>query len=289
MKTFSIKELEVLSGIKTHTIRIWEFRYSVFNPKRTTGNARRYSVDEMIKLLRLSLLNKSGYKVSRLYSFSNEDLQKTVEELKDIQQRMDRAVNDLIICMYKVNTEELESTLNDCFLTWPAETVIDEIIYPFLNKVGLLSQGKQLTEEHLVVTAVRKKLLWSIERIDAPKPNGKTVLLFLSGERQLDLQLLYLYYHLKKNGYEVLYMGVDISAKNIRELLSLKKPHYAITYLPKKNSLSLQQLSDEVEFSSPQTTLFVVDGIGEVEFANICKASAPEIVSTLLPSVSIHK
>jgi DNA-binding transcriptional MerR regulator len=259
MKNFAIKELEILCGVKAHTIRVWENRYSAFNPQRTNGNARRYAVDELRKVLHLSLLNKNGHRISLIAKMRNEELQQRITQLKGEQERWQRAINELILCMYEMDSLGFESQLNDCYLAWSDDIVIDEIIFPFLTKVELLSQGKQLNEEHLVVTAIRKKMHWSIERLKVPASNGKTVLLFLSSERQLDLLLLYIYYHLKKAGCQVMNLGVDISIKNLEELVVLKQPHCLVTYLPKRHPAYLQQLSVTLKASSPKTQLLIID------------------------------
>jgi DNA-binding transcriptional MerR regulator len=259
MKSFSIKELEVLCGIKAHTIRIWELRYAVFQPQRTNGNVRRYSIDELSKLSKLVLLNNSGYKASYVCKMTEGELQSVAGQLKLEHERMQRAIGELVIRMHKMDIRGFETQLDDCFLSWPPETVMDKIIFPFLSKVGLLCKGKQLSEEHLVVTAIRKKLLWSIERLDATPANAKTILLFLSNEKQLDLLLLYLYYHLKKDGWEVIYLGVNITLKNLEELLSIKQTDYLLTYLSQKQPISLDELSSRMKKLAPEAKLFVVD------------------------------
>lgn len=279
MKSFSIKELEVLCGIKAHTIRIWELRYATFQPQRTNGNVRRYSIDELSKLSKLALLSNSGYRASHICKMTEDELQSVVLQLKLDHERMQRAVCELIICMHKMDIRGFEMQLDDCFLSWPAETVIDEIIFPFLSKVGLLCKGRQLNEEHLVVTAIRKKLLWSIERLDTPTPNSKSILLFLSNEKQLDLLLLYLYYHLKKDGWEVIYMGVNISLKNLEELLSVKQTDYLLTYPSQRHTISLDELSPRMKKLSPETKLLVVDTSklgAESAYDNVTTASIDE-------------
>ncbi|HEY0068030.1 MAG TPA: hypothetical protein VGB46_11725, partial [Flavisolibacter sp.] len=172
-----------------------------------------------------------------------------------------------------------ETQLDDCFLSWPAATVIDEVIFPFLSKVGLLCKGRQLSEEHLVVTAIRKKLLWSIERLEMTRPNAKSILLFLSNERQLDLLLLYLYYHLKKDGWEVIYLGVNISLKNLEELLSLKQTDFLLTYPSQRHTICLDELSTRMKKLAPETKLLVVDTSkldAQPAYENITTASIAE-------------
>lgn len=246
MKNFTIKELENLSGVKAHTIRAWEHRYAVLQPLRTEKRTRFYTFYDLQKLLALSLLTGNGCRIARLSDNSDEELQRKLQQLDSHPQRWQRAINELILYMYQLNSECFEILFDELFLAWPSDTVIQDIIYPFLKRVGLLFKGNRLSEEHLAVTIIRKKLHWSIERLREETPNGKVILLFLSGERQLDLLLLYMYYLLKKEGWQVVYLGDDISVKNLEELLALKKVDYLLTYLPKKHSFPLAQLATKM-------------------------------------------
>ncbi len=257
MRSFSIKDLEKLSGIRTHTIRVWEQRYAVLQPGRTAGNIRRYSINELHKLLSIALLNEDGCKISHLARLSNKELEEKTGHLPP-NKRLQKAINSLVICMYNMEIAEFEAILDECFLAWPVAEVVDNIVFPFLQKVNLLSQGKRLTEEHLVVTPIRKKMYWSIEKATTGKTNGRTILLFLFGERQLDLLLLYAYYQLKKSGWDVIYLGVDVSLKNLEEIISLKKPQYLLTYLSKKETFLREALSQAISRLMPEAHLVML-------------------------------
>ena len=259
MKKFSIKELESLSGIKAHTIRCWEERYSILKPERNSANTRRYSIDELQKLLPLSLLNKNGYKISHLSYLSLEELSFKVAALPCNEDRQQRAINELVIAMYQLNIEGFEAILVNCYLMWPVDVVVHSIIYPFLKKVCLLSQGKLLNEEHFVVTNIRTKLCASIERIETKKNNGKSILLFLPDERQLDLLLLYFHCLLKLEGWKVFYMGINVSLKNLQELFINIKPDYILSYFPKKHSFSFNDCSATMKTLLPNSKFLVIN------------------------------
>lgn len=258
MKTFSIKDLENLCNVKAHTIRVWEKRYGVFHPQRTAANARRYTTDDLAKLLALVLLKGSGYKISTVATLSSAAMQQYIVGLTRPDERIQGAVHELITCMYTLNVAGFENVLDTSFLSLPADAVVKQIIYPFLEKTGLLCQGKRLSEEHFAVTAIRKKLYWSIQRSVARKKNGKTMLLFLSGERQLDLLLLYAYYLLESAGWNVIHLGGDVTAKNIEDFLRLQKVDCLLTYFVRKPVLSLSDLSDTVENLAPEARLIVL-------------------------------
>ncbi len=260
MKTFSIKELENLCDIKAHTIRVWEKRYGVFQPQRNSANARRYTTDDLSKLFSFVLLTRNGFKISSLAQLPTHYIEQSVRGLVEAEARKGRAVHELILAMYKLDVGGFESTLDTSFLSWPADEVINEIIYPFLNKVGLLCQGNRLNEEHFVVTAIRKKLYWSIQRTVGDKKQDKTVLLFLSGEKQLDLLLLYVYYQLEVAGYAVIHLGVDVSVKNLDDFMRVQKVDYLLTYFLRKPAFSLSDLSEKMNLLAPQAKLLVLKG-----------------------------
>lgn len=258
MKNFSIRELADLSGIKAPTIRVWEKRYTVFQPQRSKGNVRKYTVDELDKLLTLSLLSNHRFKISHIALLSNDELRIKIKQLTNETARIDRMIHSLVVNMYSMDPDAFEAVLDECFLSWPSDFVVQKILFPFLEKVNLLFEGKRRNEEHLVVTVIRQKLHWSIEQVRAPKENRKTILLFLSGERQLDLLLLYCYHELKKSGWKVIYMGVDISLKNVEEMLRLKQSGYLLTYVPKKSSLPLEALSEKVRSIDDSAVVLLV-------------------------------
>lgn len=258
MKTFSIKELETLCDVKAHTIRVWEKRYGVFQPERNSANARRYTTDDLAKLLGFVLLKKNGYKISAVAPLAPAVMQQQISGLTQPDERIQRAVHDLIVCMYSLNVSGFENVLDTAFLSLPADAVVQQIIYPFLEKTGLLCQGKRLSEEHFAVTAVRKKLYWSIQRTVANKKKEKTVVLFLNGERQLDLLLLYAYYLLEAGGWNVIHLGGDVSVKNIEEFLRLQPVDYLMTYFVRKPGFSVWDLSGAMKTLAPEAMLVVL-------------------------------
>ena len=107
MDSFTIKDLENISGIKAHTIRIWEQRYQFLKPKRTETNIRFYSNEELKKLLRISLLNKYGFKISLLDKMNEGELENKIHSLTQLEAQQERIVNELVECMIEVDLERL--------------------------------------------------------------------------------------------------------------------------------------------------------------------------------------
>jgi DNA-binding transcriptional MerR regulator len=242
MKKFSIKDLENLSGIKAHTLRVWEHRYNFIKPQRTSANFRYYTVDELKRLLHLNLLNKNGHKISQLAALHPEQIEEKIEMLGNDDDRKQRCLNDLLIAMYTLNTESFEQTLDLCFSSWPINEAMEDIIFVFLKKIGLLWSGGRLTEEHFAVTAIRKKIMAGIDAVQPTQRKDRSVLLFLPEGRQLDLGLLYAHYVLKQSGLQVLYMGSDVSVSNLKTVFAHKKPQFIFTYLPEKTRFRVDEL-----------------------------------------------
>ncbi len=258
MKTFSIKEIENLTGIKAHTLRVWERRHDLLKPERTPGKGRLYSIKDLHKTFHLYLLTKYGYKVSLLATFSDEELTACVQQLKDENAQYENAVHILVLAMHRLETEQFSVILDACLDRWKTAILLDKVIFSFLLKTGLLWTGSRLMEEHFVVTAIRNKIIRGIEEINTHEQNSKRILLFLPASGQLDLLLLYTQYMLKAKGFRVLYMGNDVTMSNLEAIIQLRQPDCLFTYLPKKTNFNIAELSSLMKQMIPQARLIIV-------------------------------
>lgn len=259
MRTFTIGEVEQLCGIRAHTLRTWEQRYGLVRPGRTNGKTRIYSTDEVEDLLCFCLLNRNGYRISAIAAMSAADRKRAMEGLTESGQRKERAVHSLVVAMNRLDVSLLSNTLEESFLSWSLAEVTTQVIYPFLQKVDLLYEGRQRTAEHIVVGEVRKKLLWAIERTEGSLKTQKNVLLFVPHARQLDLLLLYLYFRFKSGGWNVVYLGTDVSSQNLDEMLRHESFDYLFTYAPLKSRNSFSKLSEMLSQLQPRSRLVVID------------------------------
>lgn len=230
MKSFSIRDLENLSGIKAHTIRMWEKRYRLFLPQRNKGNFRCYSFDQLKHLLDLGFLVKCGFKISHLAKLDEPGLKHVMGSLVHFDQRQNRSINSLICHMLCSDIEEFEALLDDCILSWGIDETIEQVIIPFLEKTRILSYNDSSSEVHFVVTAIRRKIILGIEKLNISKRVEKTALLFLPQNEHYDLMLLYMSYLLKCNGLKVWYLGTNISIENLKTVVQNKRPDYLYTY-----------------------------------------------------------
>lgn len=247
---FSIREMEQLSGIKAHTLRIWEHRYKMFSPARSLGKVRNYGLDDVQRLLSAALLLKNDYKISALSALSLMELKQKLQTVVTEDVRQCQAINHLIYYMY-ADIERFEDVLDGCVQCWGIDRTLEKVILPFMEKVGLFSYNDKNHETHFVVTAVRRKIIYGIEKATSAIASNKTALLFLPEGEHYDLLLLHLSYVLKQNGMRVLYLGTDISIKNLQRVMEIKSIHFLFTYIPLKQRFKLQNFALYLKQSFP--------------------------------------
>jgi DNA-binding transcriptional MerR regulator len=233
MNKFTIKDLENLSGIKAHTIRIWEQRYTFLQPQRTATNIRYYSNQELKTLLNISLLNKYGYKISHINRMKNGELRDKILSLSGSQAQQERIVNDLIQNMIDLNIEEFEKILDQHITLLGIEKTITYIIFPFLERIGILWLTDHINpaQEHLITNIIRQKIIVGIDNIVAPFELNQNVLLFLPENEHHELGLLFMNYLLKSRGVKTIYLGSNVPLADLEFVVDLKKPDFIYTHL----------------------------------------------------------
>ncbi len=165
MSTYSIKDLEQLSGIKAHTLRIWEQRYNLLNPKRTDTNIRFYDDNDLKLILNVALLNDNGYKISKIASMNQEEMRAEVMKLTDRTLTHDDQIHALTICMIEMDEERFDKVLSTNILKLGFEQTMMNIVYPFMSKIGVLWQTGAINpaHEHFISNLVRQKLIVAID------------------------------------------------------------------------------------------------------------------------------
>jgi DNA-binding transcriptional MerR regulator len=233
MNKFTIKDLENLSGIKAHTIRIWEQRYSFLKPQRTATNIRYYSNHELKMLLNISLLNKYGYKISHIDRMSNEELREKTILLTNPAAEQERIVNELIQHMVDMEMERFEEVLDQYINVRGIEKTITYIIFPFLERIGILWLTDHINpaQEHLTTNIIRQKLIVGIDGINTILSLKTKMLLFLPENEHHEIGLLFLHYMLKSRGVKVIYLGANVPVKDLEFIVETKKPDFIYTHL----------------------------------------------------------
>ncbi len=230
---YSINDLEKITGIKAHTIRIWEKRYSVVSPQRTETNIRYYNDDDLKKLLNISTLNKHGFKISDIVKMGHEGLCQKVLEIANTTTDHETSINNLIVSMIEMDEDKFEKVLASVIIKIGFERTITNIIYTFLEKVGILWQVGTINpaQEHFITNLIRQKLIIAIDGQDSyPKTDAKTFLLFLPENELHELGLLFYSYIIKKAGHKVIYLGQSVPLNDILEVIKIRNADFIITY-----------------------------------------------------------
>ncbi|MEO5996816.1 MAG: MerR family transcriptional regulator [Chitinophagaceae bacterium] len=233
MNAFTIKDLENLSGIKAHTIRIWEQRYTFLKPRRTDTNIRYYSNEELKTVLNIALLNKYGYKISHIDKMRPEELIDKIVTLSNTQAQQERMINELVQFMVDLDMDKFETMLDSYITARGIDKTITQLVFPFLEKIGILWMTNHINpaQEHLITNIIRQKLIVGIEGAFTHFKSNKTVLLFLPEGEHHELGLLYMYYLLKNKGIKILYLGSNVPLNDVAFVAEVKKPDYLYTHL----------------------------------------------------------
>lgn len=242
MSTYSIKDLEQLSGIKAHTLRIWEQRYNLLNPKRTDTNIRCYDDEDLKLILNVALLNDNGYKISKIASMTSEEMRAEVMKLTDRTLTHDDQIHALTICMIEMDEERFDKVLSTNILKLGFEQTMMNIIYPFMSKIGVLWQTGAINpaHEHFISNLVRQKLIVAIDG-QVPNGTGKKFLLFLPEGELHEISLLFAAYLIKSKGNKVVYLGQNTPHDDLLTVYKIHEPEYMMTVITTSPSSEFAQ------------------------------------------------
>ncbi|MCG3167600.1 MAG: HTH-type transcriptional repressor CarH [Bacteroidia bacterium] len=289
MGHYSIKDLEKLSGVKAHTIRIWEKRFKIIEPSRTETNFRYYSDEQLKKLLNISLLNNSGYKISKIASLCESEICKEVEKVASGEKNYDAQIEQLIVSMIEMDEEKFEQHLNNQILKDGFEDAMLHVVYPFFDKVGILWQTGNVTpaQEHFVSNLIRQKLIVAIDGL--PKnttSESKSFLLFLPEGELHEIGILFTNYILRKNGHRVIYLGQSLPLEDLARVVRTRKPDFLVTYITSPIEGGIKQYIQAMQSACNGQPVYVAGMQScNIDFANLqnvhCIASTGDIHSLL--------
>lgn len=252
MGTYSIKELEQLSGIKAHTIRIWEKRHRLIEPSRTNTNIRFYSDYDLKKIINVSLLNNNGFKISAIARMTEEELTQKVIELSDTGTEKRVFVDQLVTLMLDLDEERFGKELNAIENKLGFEITITEVIYSFLEKIGILWQTGNITpaHEHFISNLIRQRLIVEIASLPVASKATLRAVLFLPENELHEIGLLFYHYLTRKCGIKTYYLGQSVPHDDLKIVCNIHKPHLLITCItavPPVDQLNqyLQKLSHD--------------------------------------------
>jgi len=220
--TFSIKDLENISGIKAHTIRIWEKRYNILEPMRTDSNIRLYDAENLQKLLNITLLHSHGYKISKISQFPAEKIPNLVKDIISDKSTKIHALSAFKMAMMNFDQALFFNTYDSLLSEKSFREVFSEIFIPLMNEIGLLWQTGTITpaHEHFISYLIKQKLLGNIEKkqVLEPQKTDKVFVLYLPENEINEFALMYLHYEILFHGYKTIYLGKSIALENLKDM-----------------------------------------------------------------------
>ena len=231
---YSIRDLEKLSGIKSHTLRIWEKRYGLFEPNRTETNIRYYSNDDLKRILNISLLNKNGYKISRIAGMRDSEISEKVSAINMVKTENEDLIDSLILGMIDMDELFFDRIFNSSILRIGFEHTILKVVFPFFHRIGIMWQTGVINpaQEHFVSNFVRQKLIVAIDGIKLREDHASpAAVLFLPEHELHELSLLFYNYALKSRNIRTVYLGQTVPAGNIIRIVEIVKPEYVVAVI----------------------------------------------------------
>ncbi|QDH78260.1 MerR family transcriptional regulator [Echinicola soli] len=248
MSSYSIKDLEHLSGIKAHTLRIWEQRYNLVQPKRTKTNIRYYDDTDLKLILNVALLNNNGFKISKIVKMSPADIRNKVISLTEGALAYEDQIHALTVSMIEIDEESFDRILSINQRSIGFDETMLRVIYPFLAKIGLLWQIGSISpaQEHFISNLIRQKLIVAIDQF-VYQGSGKKFLLFLPEGELHEISLLFASYLIKREGHRVIYLGQSTPKDDLIEVYNYHQPEFLITVITTSpDTEDLQAYLDEL-------------------------------------------
>ncbi|MCU0470199.1 MAG: MerR family transcriptional regulator [Arcicella sp.] len=234
MSNYSIKDLEQLSGIKAHTLRIWEQRYDILKPDRTDTNIRTYDDKDLKLVLNISLLKDHGYKISEISKMSSEEMSKEVILISDKQLNYPDQIHALTIAMLDLDEERFEKIVSTNTLQFGFENMMVNIIYPFLSRIGTLWITGSIgpAQEHFISNLIRQKLIVAIDgQLPSLRLGAKKYLLYLPEGEMHEISLLFANYIVRSRQNKVIYLGQSLPFNELAFAYDVHKPDFIFTVI----------------------------------------------------------
>ncbi len=290
-QTFSIKDLENLCGVKAHTIRIWEKRYNLLTPNRTDTNIRMYNLKNLQKLLNVTYLVNSGYKISRISKLNEQEINEYVRSIVSDNSTKNQAINSFKISMLNYDLELFLGTYEQLAQRRNFRQIFTDVFIPLLKEIGLLWQTDTINpaHEHFVTNLIKQKLLLNIEKLQYSKPTkkDKAFILFLPENEIHELGLLYTNYEILLHGYKAIYLGPSIPLDSLPTMLSFHEKTVFVSYFtikPEKDNIEKYVEEFNTIVCSERVSEFWMLG---KQIMHVSKTSAPnhryyDAISTLI-------
>ncbi|WP_341227194.1 MerR family transcriptional regulator [uncultured Arcticibacterium sp.] len=243
--SFTINDLENISGIKAHTIRIWEKRYDLLQPERLNRNVRLYNLESLQKILNVALLNKHGIKISKIAKLSEEEIILKTREFVNQAFKNDKALVLLKLCMYNFDTSLFNEIYGEQLQTKTFSEIFLDLYVPFLEFVGLNWQTNSINpaHEHFISNLIYQKIQVNIENLDwnTEKDTDATYVIYLPEEEMHEIGILYFNYELLLRHKKTIYLGRSVP---ISDLVSLQNQFKKVVWI---SQFTVSPKSDHIE------------------------------------------
>lgn len=230
MAEYKIKDLENLTGIKSHTIRIWEKRYRILSPDRTDTKIRTYSDSELTHLLTVSMLNRNGIKISKIAKLSQEDMNKLLWDIK-VNKEPEYSMDKLLLSLVSLDEELFKETLANLLESEGLEKTFTDHLIPFLDRIGImwLIGSVNPAQEHFMSNLIRQKIISEIDKQQIPASTEKSVLMYLPEHEWHEMSLLFYHFLLRSKGVPTFYLGQSLPYESLVECIEKLKPNYILS------------------------------------------------------------
>lgn len=258
---YFIKDIENITGIKAYTLRIWEQRYGMLVPKRTETNIRYYEEDDLKYMMNIAILNANGVKISRIAQMDREEVQQKTLSISENNSGHQSQISALSSAMFDFDEREFNKILSINILQLGMEQTTTNIIFPFLQHVGVLwlSGSIHIAHEHFITNLIKQRMFVAIDQLNIlPSKDAKKYLLFLPNGENHELSLLFASYLLRANGKNVIYLGTSTPLDDLNKIHKLHNPDFVFCALTNSNAaMPVQVYLNTLSRSWPNTQILV--------------------------------
>jgi MerR family transcriptional regulator, light-induced transcriptional regulator len=297
MAAYTIRDLERISGIKAHTIRIWEKRFGLIEPERTSTNIRTYCDAELRKLLNVSILNKNGYKISRIARLSIEEIFANINKLSENPCDTESQIDNMALAMIDLDELKFEKILSRSIIQFGFEDTVVKVMIPFLVRIGIMWQTGIINaaHEHFISNLVRQKMFVAIDSlVSGNSHHSITTLLFLPEGELHEMGLLFSNYLIRKKGHKVIYLGQNVPFADLVEVA--KKCYFDLLVTSFISSVSAKEITNYIQNLNekiPGKTIFITGDLSahlKIQFPeNIKYINSPQSLMNELELITSGK
>lgn len=257
MAGYKIRDLEILTGIKAHTIRMWEKRYGLLTPQRTSTQIRTYSNDELLLLLNISLLYKKGIKISRIADMSIRQIFETSRAMQD-SAVTDTAIEQFIVSVLQLDEQLFQHTFRELIDKNNLSVIFSEHIIPFMDRIGVMWLVGTINpaQEHFISNLIRQKIISAIDQLPIPNPKQPKTVLYLPEHEWHEISLLVYHYHLRSKGFNSIYLGQALPYEALIETVKVLKPRSIVSsWLTAIEPQKIIDYFNQIETELPSLTI----------------------------------